>query len=463
MAVPCCTETVKFTHNGFHLGARPFNDRDNENRSLARVRASRRGQREDAPGRSRPAGFPSRYGSRMTTASDLESQAAAWLVRRDSGELSPEEQAEFDAWLSADPRARAAYVRLEAAWTRASGLMRRLRPLDGEVNIDLLERSPLAPLDRVSFEEYPAREGTGASLDLAATPAASAGAQHASSGREAVAGRSVRRRWALSLAAAAAVAMVAIGTVTWLAYDRNGWTEYSTDLGSLERVVLSDGSIVSLNTNSAMRVQLSPERRHIVLKRGEALFKVAKDPNRPFDVEAGRTIVRAVGTEFSVRMREPTGATGKADVEVLVKEGRVAIDPPKTQRPLERAAALPASTSTLSAGEAVVISEQRVRVQKVPVETVERKLLWTEGRIWFERETLKNVVAEFNRYNRRQMVISDPSIEDIRIGGGFDATDPESFIAALERTVNVRAFPAPQTDGSGVEVIRLVGTGDNKK
>jgi transmembrane sensor len=401
----------------------------------------------------------------MTTASDLESQAAAWLVKQDSGSLSPEEQAEFDTWLSTDVRARAAYVRLEAAWTRASGLMRRLRPLDGEVDVDLLERSPLAPLDPVSFEEYPAREETGKSQDFAPPhvpeTADVAPGTHSGAQREEPPG-SEKRRWALPLAAAAAVAVVALGAVTWLAYERNGWTEYSTDLGSLERVVLDDGSIVSLNTNSTMRAQLSAGRRHIVLERGEALFKVAKDARRPFDVEAGDTIVRAVGTEFSVRVREPANSAGSADIEVLVKEGRVAIDPPKADTPLERATALPSATPTLSAGESVVIRDHQVRVQKVPVEAVERKLLWTEGRIWFERETLKNVVAEFNRYNRRQMVISDPAIENIRIGGGFDATDPESFIAALERTVNVRAFPSPQTDGSGAEVIRLVGTGENK-
>jgi transmembrane sensor len=399
----------------------------------------------------------------MTTASDLESQAAAWLVRRDSGSLSPEEQAEFDAWLSTDPRARAAYVRLEAAWTRASGLMRRLRPLDGEVDADLLERSPLAPAEPVSFEEYPASEGTGTSLDVAPTYATTDidHGTHAAAEHERTHGSGAKRRWAMPLAAAAAIAMVALGAVTWLAYERNGWTEYSTDLGSLERVVLDDGSIVSLNTNSTMQVQLSAKRRHIVLERGEALFKVAKDARRPFDVEAGDTIVRAVGTEFSVRVRDTADAAGSGDIEVLVKEGHVAIDPPEPEKPLERAAVLPKSTATLSAGEAVVISARRVQVQKVPVETVERKLLWTEGRIWFERETLKNVVAEFNRYNRRQMVISDPEIENIRIGGGFDATDPESFIAALERTVNVRAFPSPQTDGSEAEVIRLVGTGEN--
>jgi transmembrane sensor len=159
-----------------------------------------------------------------------------------------------------------------------------------------------------------------------------------------------RRRWAVPFAAAAAVALAALGAFMWSAYERTGWHEYTTDFGGLSRIVLDDGSVVSLNTNSLMRVQITPELRHIVLERGEALFKVAHDKNRPFDVDAGTTTVRAVGTEFSVRVREPVAeAGGGKAVEVLVKEGRVAIDPPK-KKPIERAAVLPVSMSTLSAG-----------------------------------------------------------------------------------------------------------------
>jgi transmembrane sensor len=209
-----------------------------------------------------------------------------------------------------------------------------------------------------------------------------------------------------------------------------------------------------------MRTRLSPNHREVVLERGEALFKVAHDATRPFDVQAAGTTVRAVGTEFSVRVREPNeraqGQPGQKDVEVLVKEGRVAIDPPKQQ--LERAAALPPSVSMLSAGETVTISASRVSVQKVAETDVDKKLSWTEGRLWFERQRLADVVAEFNRYNRRQMVIADPAIADLRIGGGFEATDPESFVAALERTFGIRAFPSAEDP----DVIRLVGTRETR-
>ncbi len=95
--------------------------------------------------------------------------------------------------------------------------------------------------------------------------------------------------------------------------------------------MLNDGSVVNLNTNSLMRVQLTPELRHVVLERGEALFKVTHDKKRPFDVDAGSTTVRAVGTEFSVRVREPVETSGGGkDIEVLCQRR------PCRHRPAER-------------------------------------------------------------------------------------------------------------------------------
>src|SRR3954471_10124071 len=134
----------------------------------------------------------------MTTAPELEAQAAAWLVKRDGSRLSAAEQAEFDAWIEAEPRARAAYVRLELAWKRADGL-RRLRPLDGGVNEDLLADSPFAP---VPIDEYPARQGTGKTSDLVLSPSTAV--------VEAQIVERKPRRWVLSLAAAASIALIAV-------------------------------------------------------------------------------------------------------------------------------------------------------------------------------------------------------------------------------------------------------------
>jgi transmembrane sensor len=378
----------------------------------------------------------------MSNASEFEAQAAAWLVRREAPEFSAEEKKAFEAWFGADPRHQAAYVRLEAAWRRMDRL-NRLRPLDGAVDEDLLSRSPF-----VRMEEFSARDTTQRSADSdedrARRELVDEQAEH----------RGVsRHRWGFAVAGGLAVSIIAVVIGFWLAIGGGSeWQDFATDYGARKRIVLDDGSVVHLNTNSAMRVRLTPDYRQVVLERGEALFKVAHDASRPFDVQAAGTTVRAVGTEFSVRVREAVETqTGQQDVQVLVKEGRVAIDPPREE--LERTTTLPASVSTLSAGEAVIITAKRLQVEKVAEAEVTKKLDWTEGRLWFERQRLADVVAEFNRYNRKQMVIADPAIADLRIGGGFEATDPESFMAALEKTLGVRALPT--SDDS--DVVRLVG------
>ncbi|HEU4626211.1 MAG TPA: FecR domain-containing protein [Steroidobacteraceae bacterium] len=375
----------------------------------------------------------------MSTASDIEAQAAAWLVRRDGERFSAADQQAFDAWIAADPRHHAAYVRIEQAWRRADRL-NRLRPLDGKVDEDLLAHSPF-----VRLEEFSARESTrrsASSEDSAAPPAMDAPES------------SSRRRWLVPVAAAAVLAVVAVAASLWFGLQRTGWQHYSTDFGGFEKIVLDDGSVVHLNTNSVMRVRFTSDHRQVVLDRGEALFKVAHEATRPFDVQAGGTTVRAVGTEFSVRVREAReNGGGHKDVEVMVKEGRVAIDPGSARAP-DGASGRAVPMPTLSAGETVTITAQRVHVEKVAEAEVSKKLSWTEGRLWFERQRLADVVAEFNRYNRRQMHIADPAIADLRIGGGFEATDPDSFIAALERTLGVRAVPSPNDP----DVIELVGS-----
>ncbi len=373
----------------------------------------------------------------MTDSTELEAQAAAWLVRREASDFSSEEQVRLDDWLLASPRHRSAFLRLEAAWRRADQL-KRLRPLDGRVDPDLLSGPSI-----LNIPKYPARAATG-SEDAPARPAPATEPASA-------AGPPPRRyMWAI----AATIALVAVAMALWTAIERPGWQTYATDFGGFERILLADGSVVHLNTNSEMRVRLSDERREIVLERGEALFTVAHDSARPFDVQANGTTVRAVGTVFSVRL-------GSArDVEVIVKEGRVQIDPPKLQPIDANTDVAPPPASLLSAGETVRIKPREVaelKVIKVAEEDVSRKLSWTQGRLIFERQTLAEVVAEFNRYNRRQMVIADPAIAGRRVGGGFEATDIDSFIAALEHSFGIRAFPNPQ-EQPDAELIRLVGT-----
>jgi transmembrane sensor len=168
-----------------------------------------------------------------------------------------------------------------------------------------------------------------------------------------------------------------------------------------------------------------------MLSRGEALFHVAHDSTRPFYVTAGGTVVRAVGTAFCVRIRDAE------HVDVLVEEGRVAVGAPGTEANFENPILL-ATAPKVSAGEAAVVRRNSVSVRSVPSKDITRKLAWTAGHLAFQGETLDDAVQEFNRYNQRQITIADPSIVQVQVGGIFLTTDPDSFIAALQRSFGFR-------------------------
>jgi transmembrane sensor len=330
----------------------------------------------------------------MTRATDIEAQAANWLVRRDAGPLSDEQRTAFEAWQAADLRHRAAYLRLEAAWRRAD----RLREL--------------GTIESVPREPPP-------------------------------------RRTTVWLATAASV-LLGLALLYKFAGGSETWHSYSTGLGGFQRVLLWDGSTVELNTGSEVRVNFSAKGRRVKLIRGEANFRVAHDPARPFDVTAGDTTVRAVGTEFAVALRE------NQTVDVLVTKGRVAIQPP-ARSPMAHAAQGP----MLGPGEIATVSAAGASVQLLPPENVARRLAWTNGRLMFNGQTLAEAAAEFNLYNRCKLVIADPEVAALQVGGSFVATDLDSFVAALGHTLDVRVREDSKSSsndcGAGGQIV-LVGS-----
>jgi transmembrane sensor len=291
----------------------------------------------------------------------IEQRASLWLAARDAGATTPEQAEEFNRWLDADIRHRVAYLRLEANWKRAEKL-RDLKPLDRRTDPDLL-----------------------------AQPA--------------------RRRWPLALAASVLAVAVAGG---WAWQQHFSWQRFETQVGGFERIVLEDGSVIDLNTNSQVRVRLRNQQREVRLVRGEGRFQVAPDAQRPFTVEAADTAVRAVGTAFTVRLHE------SERVDVLVSEGKVAVASVRVQR-----------SPALSAGEAAVVLPDRVSVSRVEPQVLARRMAWTNGRLEFRGESLAEAVLEFNRYNRQQIRLAAPDLATLRVGGSFAATDPRSFVDAL--------------------------------
>jgi transmembrane sensor len=310
----------------------------------------------------------------------IDLRASRWLAARDAGEFTPAEADEFNRWLDADIRNRVAYLRMEANWRRAERL-RELKPLDSQVQPDLL-----------------------------AKPAS--------------------RRWPMALAASVLAAVLA---GAWVWQQQFGWQQHDTGVGCLEHIVLEDGSVIDLNTNSDLRVRLADGRREVRLLRGEARFQVAHDARRPFTVEAAGTAVRAVGTSFSVRVHD------SRQVDVLVAEGEVAVA-------TERLSGPASGVSQLAAGDEAVVLPGRMSVSRVEPQIVARRMAWTSGRLEFRGETLADAVAEFNRYNRRQIRLAEPTLAALRVGGSFASTDPDSFVDALASAFDLHADN--QNDGA---------------
>lgn len=263
-------------------------------------------------------------------------------------------------------------------------------------------------------------------------------------------GQSIRRWSGLS-----AMLVVSVGLAIgfwWLGTDI-GPPKYSTGLGEQRSIVLEDGSVMQLNTNSVVTVRFTEGAREIRLTQGEAIFDVEEHPTWPFRVLSGAVKVEALGTRFNVYRHAE-------EIQVTVTEGRVAVesaDSRGTARTMaeygEGAIVLPsvvAKTVEVGAGQRLTIRPGGAIADiLIPVDT-QRTTAWTERRVVFEDDTLDSVVAEFNRYNRTRFVINDPGLRSRRISGIFTVDDPEAFVEVLSSMAPVRAIG--RTDGS-VEIV----------
>jgi len=320
----------------------------------------------------------------------LAALAAAWLVEREAG-LTAAQAAVFAAWRQADPRHEEAVRRLERTW----GELEQLRVFRPEARLhpdpDVLVRRGVRPRPRLS------------------------------------------PGW---VAAGLAAGLVFVATHWW---SGTPWgappatepppTTYATTAEGYQRVTLADGSVLELNADSAARVGFTPAERSVRLERGEAHFTVAKDRQRPFVVRAHGVAVRAVGTEFNVRLLDRR-------VELLVTEGRVRVDN------LPAAALRPALE--VGAGERVLMASGAdgaaalPPVEMVPVATIQEALAWQGPRLRFVETPLTEVVAQFNQRNQVQLRLADPALGNLTVDGSFRVEQVEAFVRLLESNAAIR-------------------------
>jgi transmembrane sensor len=239
-----------------------------------------------------------------------------------------------------------------------------------------------------------------------------------------------RRLWTLprTIALAASLVLTAIAA-TWLLLAAHGKV-VATERTERRELMLSDGSIVQLEPETTLRVRFRTDERLVVLERGRALFRVAKNPRRPFLVHADGATVRAVGTAFGVEHR-PAG------IVVTVAEGSVAITAQGSGREsllTPRAIATP--VQLITAGEQLTVQSSGATQRVRQVDTA-RALAWADGRLVFENDTLADVIAEFNRYNRTRLRIADPQLAARRVSGVFEATDTETLLAFIRAGTRV--------------------------
>jgi transmembrane sensor len=303
----------------------------------------------------------------------IRAEAAVWVMELHGPDRNRDLESRVRRWIAEDPRHAAAFERATDAWQHSGDLPRQAP-----------ERAP---------------DSAWGHKRIRTTGAALAGMA------------------ALCAAFACAVYFLRDDTLA------TGASEQRT-------VDLSDGSQVTLNSNSRVVIQFGDHARKVTLKSGEALFDVAKDRSRPFVVIAGERKVIAVGTSFEVRREEPAGST----FSVTLVDGHVAIEP------LSWPDTLPGvgtnGVKLLNPGERLRFTGDANESLDSP--SIEKITAWRRGQLIFDDASLAEAAAEFNRYGTRRLSIKDPAARNLRVGGVFRIGDPYSFAQSMADTYHLR-------------------------
>jgi transmembrane sensor len=290
-------------------------------------------------------------------------------VKLEAGGLTDADRHDLEAWLERDVRHVGALVRAQAVWV---------------------------DLDRVAA----LKAGHARHLEIVSERAV----------RPRVRDLAKRLTGRLQLAAAAgAVLVIALSAGVYQHFDGRLVSNH----GEVRRVALSDGSTVILDSDSIVQVKFKPGERTVFLKKGEASFQVAHDTSRPFIVHADDVAVRAVGTNFAVRLQ-----TDK--VSVTVAEGTVEVKRPTGGGRQER-------RFVTRNGALVAKGVQPMKTSVLTGEDIARSLAWRDGQLDFDGESVEQAAAQVNRYAARPVIVDDPRLGQKTFVGVFRMGDSKAF------------------------------------
>jgi transmembrane sensor len=365
-------------------------------------------------------------------------EACEWFVECRAGDMDNAARAAFDRWLRKSPEHQRAYLEISAIWNEGAVLNCSNR---WDINTLIAEASA-DPANIIVLERTRS--------DSAAQASSPAVTRRVPAGRR--------------LLTAAASILLTLGALATYILTSSG--VYATVLGEQRSFSLSDGSTLQLNSLSKVRIRYSAHERSVELLQGEALFHVAKDATRPFNVRSGQTAVRAVGTQFDV-YRKGNGTT------VTVVEGRVAIlrMPAKQEAETNSPARVRQARPSILRGEgeqdlpghapsapdvaqpegegAIFLGpgEQITVSMNAALRTVHPNIAsatsWTQRQLIFEAASLADVAEEFNRYNERKLRIDPSVLGALHISGVFSSTDPASLSRFLQERPGLRVTETP--------------------
>lgn len=251
-----------------------------------------------------------------------------------------------------------------------------------------------------------------------------------------VANRPAARRFAVPAAIAAGL-VVAVTVGFNLDRIAPGGDHIETRTAQLQTVHLRDGSRVVVGARSSVDVRLDQDARRVILNDGEAFFEVAHDARRPFTVVTDDAVIRVLGTRFDVRRT-------RDGTQVSVLDGRVEV---------RRKTVLPALIGASAGPERVLTGGERVRIDRgeKPGDALPASVeagSWRRGRLLYDNASLRDIVADANRYSDRPIRLADDSVGDLRVTLSFRSDAIDDLIANLDQALPIRA--EAQTDGSVV-------------
>lgn len=321
----------------------------------------------------------------------IEAAARSWVVYLHSGDARPEKLSEFDAWLAEKPEHARAFRYYEKLMIDLA-----LIPELGEVN--LVDEVHL-PSDRTSDKS---RFFSGQLVAAFVMVFALLGA-----------------------------GVVVFGQGQSLPHKSSPTGPgFETMIAEIRDVQLADGSVVTLGARSRIEARFSDEMRIVSLHEGEAFFDVAHDPARPFYVEVGDRLIRVVGTRFDVRQ-------GAETVRVSVVEGVVEVlqaDNPETAEASRKVI----GKDVLKAGDEVIARIGSLEKTIGAIEPAEAAP-WRRGWLTYENSSLGEIVADANRYSKRQIIFGVEDIRDLRMTAAFSVEKIDQFIMGLEITYGLVA------------------------